>query len=159
RSVLARFAGELAKGDNRLLVQVGASGAAAEFNLTFRRKSATAAHEKLTQAALTRNGDVERGRKVFFNAEKSLCVKWPRVGDQGEKSGPDLTGIGARFGRVYLIESILDPNRTVVAGFATQRIELKDGRVFTGVKAAETDATLTLVDQEIKKHELKKADI
>jgi hypothetical protein len=31
--------------------------------------------------------------------------------------------------------------------------------VFTGVKAAETDATLTLVDQEVKKHELKKAEI
>ena len=44
-------------------------------------------------------------------------------------------------------------------GFATMRVDLADGRAVTGVKVAETDATLTLVDQEVKKHELKKADI
>jgi putative membrane-bound dehydrogenase-like protein len=157
RNAPVRFAGELAKGNNRVLVRVGSS--AAEFSMSFRRKSSTAAHEKLTQAALTRTGDVERGRKVFLNAEKSLCVKCHRVGEQGERIGPELTGIGARFGRVYLVESILDPNRAVVPGFATLRLELKDGRVFTGVKASETDTTLTLADNEAKKHELKKADI
>jgi putative membrane-bound dehydrogenase-like protein len=153
-----RFGGELAKGTNRVLVQIG-SPRAVEFSLSFRRKSSTALHEKLTQAALTQTGNVERGRKVFFDAEKSLCVKCHRVGEQGERVGPELTGIGARFGRVYLVESILEPSRTVVPGFATQRVELKDGRIFTGVKVAETDSTLTLIDSEIKKHELKKADI
>ena len=67
--------------------------------------------------------------------------------------------VGARFGRVYLVESILDPNRTVVPGFATLRLELKDDRVLTGVKVAETDTSLTLADAEGKKHEVKKADI
>ena len=38
-------------------------------------------------------------------------------------------------------------------------MELKDGRVLTGVKVAETDTTLTLADNEGKKHEVKKADI
>jgi putative membrane-bound dehydrogenase-like protein len=159
KSAPVRFAGELAKGENRLLVQVGAAGPAAEFSLSFRRKSSTAAHEKLTQRALAEAGNVERGRKVFLDAEKSLCIKCHRVGEQGERIGPELTGIGARFGRVYLIESILEPNRTVVPGFATVRVELKDGRVLTGVKAAETETTLTLADNEAKKHELKKADI
>lgn len=146
-----RFSGELVKGDNRILVQ-----ASAEFQLGFRRRNAIAAVEKLAQAALERTGDAERGRRVFFNAEKSLCVKCHRLGDQGEKVGPELTGIGSRFGRVYLIESILEPGRTVVAGFAAVRIELTDGRVLTGVKASETDTTLTLVDGEAKKQVLRK---
>jgi putative membrane-bound dehydrogenase-like protein len=157
RTAPVRFAGELAKGGNRVLVRVGSP--AAEFSLGFRRKSGTPAHERLTQAALTRTGDIERGRKVFLHAEKSLCVKCHRVGDTGERIGPELTGIGARFGRVYLVESILDPNRAVVPGFATVRVELKDGRVFTGVKVAETDTALTLADTEAKKHELMKGDI
>src|SRR5262249_37465717 len=158
-SATARFTGELTKGSNRVLVRIGSPGAPAEFGLTFRRKSAQAAHEKLTQRALAEAGSAERGRKVFLDAEKSLCLKCHRVGDQGERVGPELTGIGARFGRVYLVESILEPSRAVVPGFATLRAELNDGRAFTALKVGEADATITLVDAEIKKHELKKADI
>src|SRR5262245_20179912 len=94
-----------------------------------------------------------------MNAEKSLCVRCHRVGDAGERVGPELTGIGARFGRAYLIESILEPGRSVVPGFVALRVDLADGRSLTGVKTAETDTTLTLVDPEVKKHELKKADV
>jgi putative heme-binding domain-containing protein len=158
RNAIARFQGELTRGPNRLLVWIGSPGAA-EYGLTFRRRSAAAAHERLTRAALTQAGNAERGRAVFFDTEKSLCLKCHRVGDQGERVGPELTGIGARFGRVYLVESILDPGRSLVSGFATLLVELRDGRLFTGVKVAETDATLTLVDREIKKHELRKSQI
>src|SRR5262249_3665558 len=49
----ARFTGDLVKGHNRVLVRATApAGAAVEFQLSFRKKSATAAHEKLTQLAL-----------------------------------------------------------------------------------------------------------
>lgn len=159
RNSLVRFSGELTPGTNRVLVRIGSAVATADFGLTFRRKSATAKHESLTQVALGQSGNVDRGRALFLNAEKSLCLKCHRVGDHGERVGPELTGIGARFGRVYLIESILEPSRTVVPGFATLRVELKDGRVFTGVNVGETDSLLTLVDQEIKKHDLKKTEI
>src|SRR5262249_22812537 len=151
--------GELVRDTNRVLVRLGSPVATSDFALTFRRKSATAKHESLTQAALGQAGNVDRGRALFLNAEKSLCLKCHRVGDQGERIGPELTGIGARFGRVYLIESILEPSRTVVPGFATLRVELKDGRVFTGVNVGETDATLTLADKDVKKYELKKTEI
>jgi putative heme-binding domain-containing protein len=159
RNALARFTGELAKGANRFLVRVGPPGAVVEFGLSFRRTSATATHEKLTRAALTQAGNAERGRNVFLDAEKSLCLKCHRVGDRGERLGPELTGVGARFGRVYLVESILEPGRTVVTGFATLRVELRDGRFVTGVQLSETETTITLVDGELKKHEVKKADI
>jgi putative membrane-bound dehydrogenase-like protein len=159
RNAVVRFPGEFGKGPNRLLVRIGSRAGGIEYGLTFRRRSATATHERLARAALSQAGNVERGRAVFFDAEKSLCLKCHRVGSQGERVGPELTGIGARFGRVYLVESILEPSRAIVPGFATLRVELTDGRVFTGVKAAETDATLTLVDQEVKKHELKKTEV
>src|SRR5262249_29234600 len=119
RNAVARFPGELVRGPNRLLVRIGSPGTAVEFGLTFRRRSALAAHERRTRAALAQSGDAKSGGKVFFDAEKSLCVKCHRVGDRGERVGPELTGIGARFGRAYLVESILEPGRTVVPGFAT----------------------------------------
>jgi putative membrane-bound dehydrogenase-like protein len=159
RNALSRFSGEVVPDTNRVLVRLRSPVSNADFGLTFRRKSTTAKHESLTQAALGQTGNVDRGRALFHDAEKSLCLKCHRVGDRGERVGPDLTGIGARFGRVYLIESILEPSRTVVPGFATLRVELRDGRVFTGVNVGETEATLTLVDQEVKKYELRKTEI
>jgi putative heme-binding domain-containing protein len=154
-----RFAGTLAKGANRLLVQVGSSGAAVEFHLRFRRKSATAELERLTQAALTRPGSPERGRKLFFDADKSQCLKCHRLGNQGGDIGPELTGVGSRFSRIYVVESILEPSRTIAPGFGTLAVALKNGRVLTGVKVTETETTLTLADNQGQKHMLAKADV
>lgn len=155
-----RFPCTLVRGTNRLLVQVGGvKGAPVEFRLRFRRKSARAEHERLTQAALSRVGNPERGRSLFFNAEKSLCLKCHRLGEQGERIGPELTGVGSRFARVYLIESILEPSRSIAPSFGTVVVSLKNGQVRTGVKLAETETTLTLADNQGVKQELAKADI
>jgi putative membrane-bound dehydrogenase-like protein len=153
-----RFTATLARGANRVLVQVGPASPV-EFHLRFRRKSARAEHERLTQAALSRAGNPERGRKLFFDAEKSQCLKCHRVGDQGERVGPELTGVGGRFSRIYLVESILEPSRTIAPSFGTLVVTLKNGKELTGVKVAETDSTLTLADNQGQKHTLAKADV
>src|SRR5262249_5752943 len=134
-----------------ILVQVAAGQDKAEFQMRFRRKSTRAEHERLTQAALTRSGNAARGRKLFFNVEKSQCLKCHYLEGLGEKVGPDLTGIANRFGRIHVIESILEPSRTVAPGYQTVAIALKDGRSVTGVKVAQTDKLVTLVDNQGKK--------
>src|SRR5262249_23558062 len=116
-------------------------------------------HEKLTRIALKRSGDSQRGRNLFFNAAKTQCVKCHRVGEQGERIGPDLTGVGSRFPRIYLIESVLQPSRSIAPGYQTLTVMLKSGQVVTGVKVAETDAVLTVGDNKGDKLALPKADI
>src|SRR5262249_33771761 len=123
-----RFTAALGKGENTLLVQVDSSDAAPVFHLRFRRKAGKAEHEKLTQAALSRAGDPERGRKLFFDADKSLCIKCHRLGDQGERVGPELTGIGSRFSRIYVVEAILEPSRTIAPSYGSVRLSLKNGK-------------------------------
>jgi putative heme-binding domain-containing protein len=154
-----RFEAILEKGPNRILVHAVATKEAVEFHLRFRRKGSNAEHERLTQAALTRPGNAARGRKLFFDADKSQCVKCHRVGDQGERIGPELTGVGHRFSRIHLIESILQPSRTVLPGYQAVVVVLKDGRLLTGVRVAETGDTLTLADSQGKKYPLAKSDI
>jgi putative membrane-bound dehydrogenase-like protein len=154
-----RFAGTLAKGSNRLLVEVGPASGAVEFHLRFRRKSAMAEHERLTQAVLARSGNPERGRMLFLNRDKSLCLNCHRLGSQGESIGPELTGVGSRFSRIYLVESILEPSRTIAPSFGTLLVVCKNGQVLTGVKVAETETTLTLADNQGQKRALAKADI
>ncbi len=155
-----RFEGELAKGPNRLLLQLsGVTDDALEFHARIRRKSSKTEHERLVEAALSRAGNVERGRKLFLTVEKSQCLKCHRLGEQGERIGPELTGLGSRFSRIHIIESLLEPSRTITAGFQSLTVVLHDGRVLTGLKVLENNDTLVLADNQGKKHSLRKADI
>jgi putative heme-binding domain-containing protein len=152
-----RFEGELVKGTNRLLIELGNTpDAFTEFHARFRQKSSKAEHERLVEAALTRTGNVERGKKLFLTIEKSQCLKCHRLNDQGEKIGPELTGIGSRFSRIHIIESLLDPSRTIAAGFQSQTVAMTDGRVLSGLKISETADELVLADNQGKKHTLRK---
>jgi putative heme-binding domain-containing protein len=155
-----RFEAEIIEGTNRLVIHLGnVSDAAVEFHARFRQKSSKAEHERLIEAALARPGNVERGKKLFLTVEKSQCLKCHRLGDQGEKIGPELTGIGSRFSRVHIIESLLEPSRTIAAGFQSQTVAMNDGRVLSGLKLSETADTLVLADSQGKKHTLLKSDI
>jgi putative membrane-bound dehydrogenase-like protein len=154
-----RFEATLGPGTNRVLVRLSAVKEKAEFQLRFRRKSATAEQERLALAALSRAGNPDRGRQVFLNAEKSLCLKCHRVGDQGERVGPELTGLGSRFSKVAIIESILEPSRVVSPSFETIGVTLTNGKVLSGIKVADTDGSITLVDNQAQKQVVAKADI
>jgi putative heme-binding domain-containing protein len=156
-----RATAALAKGDNRLVVAVEAasSDSPVEFHLRFRRKSAVARHERLAGAALAGLGNPDRGRAVLLNLEKSLCLKCHRVDDQGERTGPELTGLGSRFSPVTIAESILEPSRAIAPSFDTLVVRLQDGRVLSGVKVAQSEATLTLADNQGQKHVVATADI
>jgi putative heme-binding domain-containing protein len=154
-----RFEAVLEKGWNRVFVQVSDPQGDAEFHLRLRPKRSIAEQEQLTQAALTRPGSAERGRALFLDAQKSQCLLCHRLGEQGERIGPELTGVGDRFSRIHLIESILEPSRTIAPSYQTVVVALKDGRVLTGLKVAETESLLTLADNQGKKHPIAKSDI
>jgi putative heme-binding domain-containing protein len=152
-----RFDASLPKGTSRLLVEI--SGDWPEFQLRFRRKSSSAEHERLAQAALTRPGNVELGRKVFLDAEKSQCLKCHRLGDKGERIGPELTGLGSRFSRMHVIESVLEPSRAIAPSFQTVSLLLDDGRVLTGLIVSEQDGMLTLADNQGRKQTVAKSAV
>ncbi len=153
-----RFDVDVEAGLNRLVAQVSAVGPA-EVHARFRSKSATERHERLSQLALATRGNPSRGREMFFNAEKLGCITCHRMGGQGGGIGPDLTGVGRRFSRIHLIESILEPSRAIAPAFRNMLVRLKDGQELTGVKMAEDESTLTLGDAQGQSHPLKKAQI
>jgi putative heme-binding domain-containing protein len=154
-----RFDANLTTGINRLLIQLAANRQAPRFQLRFRRKSSKAEHERLTRLALEGEGNAQRGREVFLNAEKSLCIKCHHLGEQGGRIGPELAEIGSRFSRIHLVESILEPSRTVAPSYESLVVVLESGRIITGVKISETETLLTLGDSQGKTHELPKSEI
>jgi putative membrane-bound dehydrogenase-like protein len=123
------------------------------------RQSASERHKRLLPLALAEGGNPARGREVYLNAEKAGCIKCHRLGDQGGKIGPELTGAGRRFSKVYMIESILEPSRAIAPAFRNLSVRLKDGQELTGVIVTETESVLTLGDAQGQSHTLKKDQI
>ena len=154
-----RFSTRLRSGLNRVLVRVANAGGGTQFQLRFRLKSTTERHERLTSLALSGAGTIDGGREVFYNQDKSQCLKCHRLGEQGGKIGPDLTGIGGRFSRVHVIESILDPSRTIAASFHSVTVVLTDGQVISGIKVQETESELVIGDNQGTTHVLSKSTI
>lgn len=111
------------------------------------------------QYALTHSGDPNRGRELFQNTEITKCMVCHMIGRTGGNIGPNLTGIGGKFDRPHLIESLLEPSREIVEGFNVTNIALKDGRVLSGIVKQESQVDLMLVDADAKWHRVPLADI
>ncbi len=82
-----------------------------------------------------------------------------KVHNEGGTVGPDLSGIGARKDRRYLLESIVDPNKQIAEGFETLVLELNDGVIVTGVVKGEDGKQVKLMTPEGNLLAVPKADI
>lgn len=80
----------------------------------------------------------ERGRKVF----ESQCAKCHRFDGKGALVGPELDGAARDI--EYLLGNILDPNRVIGSPYLLRLVELKDGRIESGLLHAEDDLSITL---------------
>jgi putative heme-binding domain-containing protein len=98
--------------------------------------------------------DASRGAGVFAKH----CAACHRIGQQGEKIGPNLDGVGIR-GLERLLEDVLDPSRNVDQAFRTTQIVTADGRVTSGLALREEGEILVLADTQGKEVRVAKSDI
>jgi len=84
--------------------------------------------------------DLSQGRAMFAKT----CQQCHTLYGAGGKVGPDITGSN-RPNLDYLLENILDPSAVIPNDYKATQIELKSGRVVTGIVRGETPAALTVV--------------
>jgi len=89
-------------------------------------------------------GDATRGREFFLKNPTVQCLRCHQVGAEGGTVGPNLTDIGRRYPREYLLESIVLPNARIGTGFETAVVTVKSGESHVGVVKEETDTVLVL---------------
>ncbi len=104
-------------------------------------------------------GDAGRGRRIFQERTELSCVRCHKIGGEGGEVGPDLSGIGAKHPREYLLESIVEPNRAIAEGFDTLVVATADGQVIAGIVKSDTGGTLGLMTAEGKLVDLPKDQI
>ena len=72
------------------------------------------------------------------------CVNCHRVGETGSKLGPDLSDIGKKYTRAQILESILDPSKTVEPKYVAYLVETNDGKIHTGLLAERNEREVVL---------------
>lgn len=105
-------------------------------------------------AALAAPRDTRHGKQVF----EKQCSKCHVVQGQGFVVGPDLS-VTTRKSDEMLVSDVLDPSNQITVGYNQYTVITEDGRVFTGVLAAETATSVTLrreqaVDQVILRKDI-----
>ena len=98
-------------------------------------------------------GNFRRGLAVFLSKAEVACMRCHKVAgpdgrSYGGEVGPDLTGIGSRQNREYLLESIVTPDHKIAQGFETVVLGTSDGKVITGVLRGEDDKEVRLITAE-----------
>jgi quinoprotein glucose dehydrogenase len=98
-------------------------------------------------------GNAGRGRQVFLTKAEVSCLRCHKYATFGGRAvggevGPDLTGVGSRQTREYLLESIVSPDQKIAQGFESVVLATSDGKVVTGVLKGEDGKEIRLMTAE-----------
>jgi putative heme-binding domain-containing protein len=96
---------------------------------------------------LALKGDVSRGQALFLSNSTVQCQACHRVGREGSTLGPDLSAIGNKLDRARILESILEPSKSIEAQYVQYLIETKAGQIHTGLLAEKSAAQVVLKHQ------------
>ncbi len=111
--------------------------------------------EALAQAVKLK-GDPALGEAIFIQA---ACVTCHTTSQDQPQKGPYLGNIINTYRRPDLALSILDPNKTIAQGFATNLLTLKDGKAIMGFITKESGDEVSIRDVTANEHTVKKAQI
>ncbi|GAA4462609.1 c-type cytochrome [Novipirellula rosea] len=97
---------------------------------------------KLVQQA-RQNGDIVRGA-ILFHQGNINCAKCHRPISENDRIAPDLSRLGQEVTDESIVESILQPSKTIRQGFETVSVLTADGRIINGSVVSQDDQKVVL---------------
>ena len=105
-------------------------------------------------------GNAKHGHEVFAEKAEVACMRCHSWKGEGGDVGPDLAKISQPQNRVYILESIVDPNAKIAPGYDSVLLTLNNGDVLLGILNAEDPNELTVTNVvDGKRQKIKTADI
>jgi quinoprotein glucose dehydrogenase len=105
-------------------------------------------------------GNAKFGRETFTENAEAACMRCHKWKGEGGDVGPDLAKISQATDRIYILESIVDPNAKIAPGYDNVLFTLKNGDIAAGILNAEDAEEITLTNvADGKKQKIKVADI
>jgi putative heme-binding domain-containing protein len=114
------------------------------------------AREQVIEQMAALKGDVSLGDQLFT---RQGCVKCHAVKPGEPIKGPSLANAAAIYKRPDLAWAILDPNKSIAQGFATNIFTLDDGRALTGFVVVEEANRVVIRDATGAEHDIPTASI
>ena len=112
--------------------------------------------EEALAAVLSTKGDVALGEQIFTRA---TCVACHTTKESEAQKGPYLGNIAQTYKRADLAQNILDPNKTIAQGFASEVVTLKDGTQQMGFITLEGATEVKMRNVAAQEFTYKTADI
>ena len=106
------------------------------------------------ETILAMEADAKRGSKLFFETASVNCQSCHRITGIGKELGPDLTLIGDKLNANQMLESILEPSKTIDPKYRTHLIKTKDGQILTGILVLQDDKRVVLRDAKNEEMQL-----
>ncbi len=97
---------------------------------------------KLVQQA-RQEGDIVRGA-ILFHQGNINCAKCHRPISENDRIAPDLSRLGQEVTDASMVESILEPSKTIRKGFETVSVLTADGHVINGSVVSQDDQKVVL---------------
>lgn len=103
-------------------------------------------HAELLAHAIADEGDPERGQSLFRDEKRLRCSTCHATDGKSHAVGPNLFAVGNKFDKRGLVESILNPSKSIAIGYGTTIVETDDGQLSHGILQRVTDKGLELLD-------------
>jgi quinoprotein glucose dehydrogenase len=104
-------------------------------------------------------GTPENGRRTFAENVAVSCIRCHSVNNEGGVVGPPLDGIGLKYQRDYLLESIVVPGAKFAPGYESVQVQTKDNKYKMGIVKKDDDKELVLLNADNQLITVAKADI
>jgi putative heme-binding domain-containing protein len=101
-------------------------------------------------------GKTADGRRIFET--DSACAACHSLGGK-KKLGPDLSTIGAKYGKQALLDNVVNPSDAIGPEYITTRLTLKNGEQVTGLITEDTPERVVVQIGPEQQRRLKAAEI
>jgi len=96
---------------------------------------------------------------VIHDVNRTTCLRCHPVAGAGEHVGPDLAGLGARYSRSEIANSILAPSQRILDGYAAVSVLTKDDQLLFGQIKQDDARGIVLVDGTGTQVTIERADV
>ncbi|QEG20478.1 PQQ-dependent sugar dehydrogenase [Mariniblastus fucicola] len=100
---------------------------------------------------LSTEGDVERGKSLWFNSGFS-CRNCHQIAGEGQMVGPSMDGIGSKRTKREILDSLLNPSVSIEENYRGHIVATEDGELISGLKLSEDENQMVIVNSEGKQH-------
>ncbi len=123
------------------------------------REQRESADPQFTFRMTLEGGNAEAGSGIFHNRLDVSCLRCHKIQGSGGDVGPNLSEIGKQRERALLLESLIEPNKTITENFETVVVVDIDGNTHIGVPKTSTGETLSIITADAIMVHIPQADI